>query len=104
MLRYGGHAMQFLVARLLAHGAHRRYLRAKLFGGARMLAGSGCLGPRNADFAEAYLRRADIPVVGGSLRGERGRRIEFWPVAGRTRQLLVGRPAEPFDPGSAELL
>jgi chemotaxis protein CheD len=27
--------------------------------------------------------------VGGSLRGNQGRRIQFWPVSGRARQVLL---------------
>ena len=94
-LRYGAHAMELLVNGLLATGARRSQLRAKLFGGARMLAGLTDLGSRNADFAEDYLRREKIAYTGGSLRGDRGRRIEFWPHTGRTRQLLVGAEFAP---------
>src|ERR1700712_1014008 len=86
-LRYGAYAMELLVNGLLAQGAKRGRLEAKLFGGARMLAGLTDLGSRNAEFAEDYVRRENIAFVGGSLRGERGRRIEFWPHSGRTRQL-----------------
>lgn len=109
-LRYGAYAMELLVNSLLAQGAKRQQLRAKLFGGARMLASLTDLGARNADFAERYLRQENIRLMGGSLRGDRGRRIEFWPVSGRTRQLLIGgedvterfQPM-PSDHGSVEL-
>src|SRR3954452_1218512 len=70
-LRYGSGAMELLVSALLANGAKRSRLEAKLFGGARMLAGLTELGARNADFAEDYLRRERIAHIGGSLRGER---------------------------------
>lgn len=110
-LRYGVHAMELLVDSLLAKGARRSQLRAKLFGGARMLAGLADLGARNAEFAESYLRRENIAYAGGSLRGDRGRRIEFWPYTGRTRQLLVGaelasepRTQLPLNAGSVELV
>lgn len=109
-LRYGAYAMELLVNSLLIQGAKRPHLRAKLFGGARMLAGLTDLGSRNAEFAESYLRRENIPLVGGSLRGDRGRRIEFWPATGRTRQLLIGGtlaaeryPPPPVDVGAVEL-
>lgn len=113
-LRYGAHAMELLVNGLLAHGAKRSRLEAKLFGGARMLTGLTDLGCRNAEFAEDYVRRENIAFAGGSLRGERGRRIEFWPHSGRTRQLWVGGDARVFtaerylppplaEPGKVEL-
>ena len=109
-LRYGAYSVELLVNNLLALGASKERLRAKLFGGARMLAGLTDLGARNAEFAEQYLLRENIPLVGSSLRGERGRRIEFWPHSGRTRQLLLGgalaperyAPA-PRDGGTVEL-
>lgn len=94
-LRYGAYSMELLVNSLLAQGAAKGRLRAKLFGGARMLAGLTDLGARNADFAEQYLQRENIPLVGGSLRGDRGRRVEFWPYTGRTRQLLLGGALAP---------
>lgn len=89
-LRYGAYAMELLVNGLLARGAKRSRLEAKLFGGARMLAGLTDLGARNAEFAESYVRRENITLTAASLRGDRGRRVEFWPHSGRTRQLLVG--------------
>lgn len=95
-LRYGAYAMELLVNGLLAQGAKRGRLEAKLFGGARMLAGLTDLGERNAEFAKQYVRRENIALMGGSLRGERGRRIEFWPCSGRTRQLWIGNDAGVF--------
>ena len=95
-LRYGAHAMALLVEALVAHGARRERLGAKLFGGGRVLAGLTDLGSRNADFAETYLCGLNITYLGGSLRGDRGRRVEFWPSCGRTRQLWVRPDAGVF--------
>lgn len=91
--RYGAHAMELLVNALLAAGAQRRRLQAKLFGGARMLKGLTDVGAMNAAFAEQYLRREGITYLGGSLGGERGRRVQFWPVSGRARQIALGGEA-----------
>jgi chemotaxis protein CheD len=30
-----------------------------------------------------------LTYVGGSLRGEAGRRIQFWPISGRARQVFL---------------
>jgi chemotaxis protein CheD len=90
-VRYGEHAMELLVNALLRRGAKRQHLRAKLFGGARMIKGLTDIGALNARFAETFLRAEGIAVVGGSLRGEAGRRIQFWPVSGRARQVLLVR-------------
>ena len=56
-------------------------------------------------------------MVGGSLRGDQARRIQFWPVSGRVRQMALvdpGRqlfeaerakpvPVQPADDGELEL-
>jgi chemotaxis protein CheD len=90
-IRYGVHAMELLVNGLLGMGAQRNRLQAKLFGGARMIRGLTDVGEMNAAFAEHFLAKEKIAVVGGSLRGEQGRRIQFWPVSGRARQVLIGQ-------------
>jgi chemotaxis protein CheD len=90
-VRYGVHAMELLVNALLRRGAARKYLQAKLFGGGRMIQGLTDIGELNASFAEKFLRAEGIAVVGGSLRGQQGRRIQFWPVSGRARQVLLVR-------------
>ena len=89
--------MELLVNGLLQRGARRERLQAKLFGGARMLRGLTDVGTLNAEFAERFIKRERIAYTGGSLRGERGRRLQFWPVAGRARQLtIVGSDAAVF--------
>jgi chemotaxis protein CheD len=88
-LRYGAYAMELLVNGLLSIGARRDRLQAKLFGGGRMADGIMDIGEKNARFAEQYLKREGIPLIGGSTRGRRARRIQFWPVSGRMRQLAL---------------
>jgi len=90
-VRYGDHAMELLVNALLGMGARRDRLEAKLFGGARLITGLTDVGELNAAFAEDFVRREGLQNVGGSLRGETGRRIQFWPVSGRARQVLLAK-------------
>lgn len=87
--RYGVHAMELLVNALLRGGAQRNRLEAKLFGGARMMKGLTDIGELNAAFAEQFLRDEGIAMVGGSLRGQLGRRVQFWPCSGRARQMML---------------
>ncbi len=87
--RYGVHLMELLVNGLLRQGARRERLEAKLFGGARTMEGLADIGARNASFAERFLRHEGIRIAGGSLRGEKGRRIQYWPCTGRARQILL---------------
>ena len=87
--RYGVHLMELLINDLLRRGAQKSRMKAKLFGGACMIKGLTDIGALNASFAENFLREEDIELVGGSLRGSQGRRIQFWPVSGRARQALL---------------
>jgi chemotaxis protein CheD len=93
-MRFGVHAMELLVNGLLQRGAIKSRMRAKLFGGARMVKGLTDIGELNAIFAERFLCEEGITLVGGSLRGEQGRRIQFWPVTGRARQVLLANETE----------
>jgi len=93
-MRFGVHAMELLVNGLLRRGAQKKHMQAKLFGGARMIKGLTDIGELNANFAERFLREEGIMLAGGSLRGEQGRRIQFWPTTGRARQVLLARETE----------
>jgi chemotaxis protein CheD len=86
---YGVHLMELLVNDLLRLGARRERLQAKLFGGSATMHGVRDVGALNAQFAERFLRHEGIDHVGGSLGGERGRRVQFWPASGRARQVAL---------------
>jgi chemotaxis protein CheD len=96
--RYGVHLMELLVNELMRSGAQRSRLQAKLFGGARMMRGLSDIGHKNAVFAEHYLQHEGIPVTGSDVGGERGRRIQFWPVSGRVRRSFVPNHVESAPP------
>src|SRR5579863_1151685 len=84
--RYGDYLMELLINGLMKQGANRDRLEAKLFGGARMMGGLSDIGKKNAEFAQGYLEHEGITVVGRDLGGNRGRRLQYWPVSGRARQ------------------
>lgn len=92
--RYGVHLMELLINDLLRRGVQKSALKAKLFGGACMIKGLTDVGELNAIFAEKFLRVERIELVGGSLRGSLGRRIQFWPVGGRARQAFLSKEAD----------
>ncbi len=92
---YGVHLMELLVNGLLRRGARRERLEGKLFGGARTMEGLADVGGRNAGFAERFLSHEGIRLVGGSLRGDLGRRIQYWPVSGRARQVFLAPSQTP---------
>ncbi|MGZ3376053.1 MAG: chemotaxis protein CheD [Phenylobacterium sp.] len=88
-LRYGVQSMELLVNALLRRGARRDRLEVKLFGGARLIDGLTDVGSQNAAFAERFVRDEGLQAAGGSLRGSQARRIQYWPVSGRARQVLL---------------
>ena len=90
--RYGVQAMELLVNALLAMGANRHRLEAKVFGGGRMSAGLVDIGSKNVTFVRQFLGDEGIPIVGESLGGLQARRIHFWPATGRAKQQLVADP------------
>lgn len=79
--RYGIMAMELLINDMVHHGADRRRLKAKVFGGASVIGGSRdnflCVSEVNQRFIREYLATERIPVVAEDLGGERGRVVYF---------------------------
>lgn len=96
----GVHLMELLVNGLLKAGARKDRLEAKLFGGAQTVRGQSNIGKANSEFAERFLAAEGIAHVGGNTGGPHGRRIQYWPVSGRARQILLtgARKVEPAPP------
>ncbi len=86
---YGVYLMEVLVNEMLAYGADRRNLRAHLYGGAALHPGSGRIGAKNADFAQAFLKAEGIPLVNQSIGGNWARRVDFRPYFGMARCRVV---------------
>jgi len=93
-LRYGVQSMELLLNALYRKGARRERLEVKLFGGARVVDGLSDIGLQNADFAERFLQAEGIHLMVGSLRGDKARRVQFWPVSGRVRQMALVEPGK----------
>jgi chemotaxis protein CheD len=81
--RFGNSAVRTLIREVVAAGARRRSLQAKLFGGACVLrafrgSGSGThLGQKNVEIARQILIEEGIPVAAEDADGERGRKLIF---------------------------
>lgn len=81
--RYGIHAMELLINDMMARGAQRQHLRAKIFGGATILFGESresnfqCVGQVNCKFIREFLTNERIPVDAEDLGGNFGRVIHF---------------------------
>lgn len=84
--RYGVHAMELLINEIMKRGGDRRRLRAKVFGGAKVLnVNSEALniGQRNARFVLEFLESEQIEVAAKCLGGDCGLRVQFYPHTGK---------------------
>lgn len=83
--RFGEHAMDSLLNNLLAAGAQKVNLQAKVFGGAKVLDIKSNIGALNIQFAEEYLRTNQIAVVASDVGGKLPRKLIFEPTTGRVQ-------------------
>jgi chemotaxis protein CheD len=83
--RYGSFAMEVLINQLISHGANRKTMEAKVFGGGSVLPDlrSSGVGESNARFIVDYLRKERIQVLAQDLLDECARKIYFFPATGR---------------------
>ena len=96
---YGANLMELLLNDLYKNGARRQHLQFKLFGGGKLTGNGFDAGERNIDFVNEFFRNEGLNVISSSLGGTSGRRIEFHPATGRSRQkLLIDRPVETIAP------
>jgi chemotaxis protein CheD len=80
--RYGSAAIPMLIDKLLALGARRDRLVAKVFGGACVMSGGDDerrthLGAQNTEVAFRLLAEEGIPVAAEDVHGNRGRKVVF---------------------------
>ncbi len=90
LTRYGSYAMEQLINDLLSRGAARDRLEIKVFGGGNVVKFLNGVGHRNADFIEAYLANEGLRVSSSHLRGDRPRKIQYFPRTGTVRMRELG--------------
>ena len=85
--RFGVYAMEVLINDMLRMGADRRRLVAKVFGGARLLAGFDRLdvGAKNSEFVIEFLRVEGIRVVARDLQDVCPRKVHFFVDSGKVQ-------------------
>ena len=82
--RYGLWAMEYLINEILKYGGQRQRLKAKLFGGGRVLPGiTTDVGSQNCQFAQDYLENEGIPIISSDLGGPFPRKVLFYPNSGK---------------------
>lgn len=96
----GVNAMEVLINDIVKKGGDRTRLKAKMFGGARMVTGLSDIGQKNADFATEFLRDEGIELTGSSVGGTMARNVRFWPTSGKALQRttaseIVEKPTQP---------
>ncbi|OEH85628.1 hypothetical protein BHU72_02180 [Desulfuribacillus stibiiarsenatis] len=78
--RYGIQSMEMMINAMMKKGAHRLYLKAKVFGGGKVLdTTTSNVAKSNIEFAINYLKMEDIPILAKDVGGESGRKIYFFP-------------------------
>lgn len=88
---HGQSLMVGLISDLIKQGAARKYLQAKLFGGAYIQEGLPEIGEANIKFAKKFLRGMDIKCVERSLGGRLARRLHFSPTTGNINHRFISR-------------
>jgi chemotaxis receptor (MCP) glutamine deamidase CheD len=76
--RYGVHAMELLINRIMGLGGDRRRLRAKAFGGAELFGfGDIKIGRKNTAFVQDFLSTEGIPLTAQRLGGREALAVHF---------------------------
>jgi len=81
--RYGNFAMEHLINMILVHGGRRKNLRAKVFGGGKVMKKMSNIGSKNSAFVLEYLKTENIPIESQDLGDEYPRKVLFEPNTGR---------------------
>lgn len=94
--KYADTAIPILVEKLLAVGARKFGLKAKLAGGSEMFkftSGSDIMriGPRNVEAVLKELKKLHIPVIAQDTGGNIGRTIEFDPTSDKLKIRKVNK-------------
>ncbi|MGI6086127.1 MAG: chemotaxis protein CheD [Acetivibrionales bacterium] len=84
-----------LIEKMIAIGANKKNLVAKLAGGAQMFKFAGTnetmkIGVRNCEASRAVLKKMSIPIVGEDTGGNHGRTIEISSEDGKLMVKTIG--------------
>jgi chemotaxis protein CheD len=88
--KYVDEAIHLMLRELIAHGAAKRRLVAKLAGGANMFEAEFLslvdgIGARSAHSARQVLAELELPLIAEDVGGNRGRSVEFDLATGHMR-------------------
>ncbi|NMP31379.1 chemoreceptor glutamine deamidase CheD [Thalassotalea sp. M1531] len=81
--RYGNFAMEHLINMVLKNGGYKNSLKAKVFGGGKVLKKMSDVGERNIDFVFDYLETEQIEIVKHDVGSIFPRKVLFEPTTGK---------------------
>lgn len=81
--RYGNFAMEHLINTILKYGGRKVNLKAKVFGGGKVLKQMSDVGERNIEFVLSYLKQENIEIISSDLGLSYPRKVLFEPQTGR---------------------
>ena len=82
---FGVYLMELLINQMMALGASKRRMKARIYGGANMHAGWRPIGTVNAQFARDFLEREGIELTFADTGDACARRVHFRPASGQVK-------------------
>ena len=97
--KFADTGIDYLIEMMIAKGAGRARLTAKIAGGAQMFAFNGNsdmlrVGERNVESVKKKLNQLKIPILAEDTGLNFGRTVEFYPETGDFLIKAVGKPAK----------
>ena len=80
--RYGIYSMEVLINEMLKRGAEKPRIKAKVFGGGKVLNNTSSMGnvsKANIEFTQTFLKMENIPVISNDVGKNVGRKLFFYP-------------------------
>lgn len=105
--RYGIHAMEMLINQMMKYGANRKYIKAKVFGGGKVLnQGDNSIAYNNINFAIDYLKEENFEILSQDTGGKHGRKIFFLSNSFKIylRRININSMLEPIYKKEAEVI
>ncbi|MGB0714955.1 MAG: chemotaxis protein CheD [Phycisphaerae bacterium] len=95
--KFADTAVEMLLEQLVAAGAERKRVTAKIAGGAKMFgqgSNAGKLGERNAESVKGRLREFAIRIAAEAVGGCKGRKMCLDPATGEVLVNIIGQEGE----------
>ena len=83
--RYGVYALECLVNQVLGSRGARKSLEVKVFGGGRVIEGTGDVGKWNIALVREFLANENLAIAAEDMGDRYARRVRYWPRTGRAQ-------------------